>query len=104
LDVAALEPIAGGRVWTGAMAKEHGLVDELGDFALAVDRARELASLPADKRPLAIGIAPPRKFVLPVPQTATAMAIGLTNIRALLPWFTCTRTWAVMPWQIEKSY
>lgn len=32
--------IAEGRVWTGAQAKELGLVDELGGFAEALDRAR----------------------------------------------------------------
>ncbi|HEY2178335.1 MAG TPA: S49 family peptidase [Caulobacteraceae bacterium] len=37
--------IARGRVWTGVQAKGLGLVDELGGFALAVDRAKALAGI-----------------------------------------------------------
>ncbi len=46
-----LEPIAGGRVWTGREAALFGLVDDLGGLPAAVARARELASLPPDPRP-----------------------------------------------------
>ena len=38
--------IARGRVWTGADATEHGLVDELGGLLVAVDVARRRAGLP----------------------------------------------------------
>ena len=37
--------IARGRVWTGAQAKALGLVDELGGFYQAVDRAKALAGI-----------------------------------------------------------
>ena len=40
--------VARGRVWTGADAKERGLVDELGGLDLAVTLARERSGLPAD--------------------------------------------------------
>ncbi|GAA3197918.1 signal peptide peptidase SppA [Actinocorallia longicatena] len=46
LDV--LEPLARGRVWTGADARERGLVDELGGLDHALDVARKAAGLPAD--------------------------------------------------------
>ncbi len=42
----AVDAIAGGRVWTGQQAFEHGLVDELGDLRTAFDKARALAHLP----------------------------------------------------------
>jgi protease-4 len=48
LDPKSVEAVAEGRVWTGAQASEHGLVDDLGGFDDAVLRARELAGLPAD--------------------------------------------------------
>ncbi len=48
METDALEPLAGGRVWTGAQAVENGLVDELGGFRTALDRALEFASLPDD--------------------------------------------------------
>ena len=37
--------LARGRVWTGAQAKQLGLVDELGGFYQAVDKAKTLAGL-----------------------------------------------------------
>jgi protease-4 len=37
--------IAKGRVWTGAQAKDLGLVDELGGFYEAVDKAKALSGL-----------------------------------------------------------
>lgn len=42
--------IAKGRVWTGEQAKQLGLVDELGGFYQAVDKAKALADLKGDVR------------------------------------------------------
>jgi protease-4 len=42
-----IHAIAQGRVWTGADAKERGLVDELGDLEAALAAARELAGVEA---------------------------------------------------------
>lgn len=47
----AVDAVSGGRVWTGVQAKEHGLVDELGDLRAALVKARQLANLP-DYAPL----------------------------------------------------
>ena len=46
-EVAAIDAVARGRVWSGAQAKAHGLVDALGGLGDAVARARELAELDA---------------------------------------------------------
>ncbi len=51
MTVEAVDAVGGGRVWTGVQAKEHGLVDELGDLRAALKKARELADLP-DHAPL----------------------------------------------------
>jgi protease-4 len=40
-----VQAIARGRVWTGAQAKTLGLVDQLGGFYEAIDRAKSLAGL-----------------------------------------------------------
>jgi protease-4 len=48
IDLAALDDLAGGRVWTGEQALAHGLVDALGDFHTAVELACRAAGLPAD--------------------------------------------------------
>jgi protease-4 len=47
LDRAAVEAVAGGRVWTGADALAVGLVDELGGLDRAIALAREAADIPA---------------------------------------------------------
>ncbi len=81
-----IEAIARGRVWTGRQALERGLVDELGDFALAVRRARELARIPEDRAVTVATIRPPR--AAPSPTFAPAAALteamaALHQIRAL---------------------
>jgi protease-4 len=43
--VEEIEPLADGRVFTGEQAKENGLVDRLGNFQDALDRAAELAGI-----------------------------------------------------------
>jgi len=45
LSVASVDSIGRGRVWTGAQAREIGLVDELGGLDLAIDLARVRAGL-----------------------------------------------------------
>jgi protease-4 len=50
LSVEAVEAVARGRVWTGADALEHGLVDELGGLRTAIRRAKVLAGLDQDDK------------------------------------------------------
>ena len=45
MPVTQVEEIAKGRVWTGAQAKSLGLVDSLGGFYDAVDRAKALSGI-----------------------------------------------------------
>ncbi len=44
----AVEAIAKGRVWSGEEAKENGLVDAVGGYAVALRLAREAAKIPED--------------------------------------------------------
>jgi protease-4 len=48
LTTEAVDRVARGRVWTGADARERGLVDELGGFRTALRRAKILAGLDKD--------------------------------------------------------
>lgn len=48
MTVDEVHEVARGRVWTGADAKEIGLVDELGGLMVAIDKAKELAKIEAD--------------------------------------------------------
>jgi protease IV len=50
LTVEAVDAVARGRIWTGADALEHGLVDELGGLRAAVRRAKVLAGLDEDDK------------------------------------------------------
>jgi len=60
-DPQAIDAVGQGRVWTGAQAKDRGLVDEFGGLDRAIDIAKELAKIPADK-----GV---ERVILPYPQT-----------------------------------
>ncbi len=76
---AEIEGIARGRVWTGRQALERGLVDELGDFTLAVRRARELAGIPAAQDVTTLTIRPPQAMAVPSAARAVVEAIGLAS-------------------------
>lgn len=60
-DAQYVDSIAQGRVWTGGQAKERGLVDEFGGLDRAVEVAKELAKIPANK-----GV---ERVILPYPTT-----------------------------------
>jgi protease-4 len=60
-DVKDVDAIAQGRVWTGTQAKDRGLVDEFGGLDRAVEVAKRLANISADK-----GV---RRVVFPAPRT-----------------------------------
>jgi len=50
LPLERVQEIARGRVWSGADAKERGLVDELGGFWTALDNAKMLAGIDTETR------------------------------------------------------
>jgi len=60
-DAQYIDSIAQGRVWTGGQAKERGLVDEFGGLDKAIEVAKQLAKIPADK-----GV---ERVILPYPRT-----------------------------------
>jgi protease-4 len=60
LDVAAVDKVARGRVWTGAQALEIGLVDRLGGIPEAVLAAKEKVGLAPDADVLLVQYPPPK--------------------------------------------
>lgn len=54
--------IGQGRVWTGTQAKQNGLIDEFGGLEKAVEIAKQLANLPADKDVRRVIFPEPRPF------------------------------------------
>ncbi|MDM7923488.1 MAG: signal peptide peptidase SppA [Pyrinomonadaceae bacterium] len=51
-----------GRVWTGTQAKANGLVDEFGGLEKAIDLAKQIANLPADKDVRRVVFPAPKPF------------------------------------------
>ena len=60
MSVAAVDKIAKGRVWTGAQAKQLGLVDELGGLDRAIDVAKQLAHISSNE-PVHVVVYPQEK-------------------------------------------
>ncbi|HYY56672.1 MAG TPA: signal peptide peptidase SppA [Pyrinomonadaceae bacterium] len=58
-----IDSIAQGRVWTGEQAKANGLVDEFGGLERAVEIAKQLANIPADKGIERVIFPYPRSFI-----------------------------------------
>jgi protease-4 len=48
-NVEQIDAVGQGRVWTGRQGKENGLVDEYGGLDKAIEIAKQLANIPADK-------------------------------------------------------
>lgn len=63
-----VDTLGQGRVWTGTQAKENGLVDDFGGLEKAIQTAKELASLPADKDV--------KRVVFPAPVTLIERLLG----------------------------
>ncbi len=77
LEFDSLDEICNGRVWTGAQAQQHGLVDELGDFEVALALACEAADLPIDGTVPTTPITTPRHSLLAAPAEAVQTWLGL---------------------------
>jgi protease-4 len=50
MEMAEIQPLAGGRVWTGRQAKENGLVDQLGTLLDSIAAAKQKAGLGEDEK------------------------------------------------------
>ncbi len=86
MEYAQLETLARGRVWTGADAKERGLVDHIGGRRVAVERVCALAGLD----PAAVKLAPQGDsgvlaLIKPATSSETsAGGVGLPDAEAVL--------------------
>lgn len=62
-EVEYINGIGQGHVWTGTQAKQNGLIDEFGGLEKAIEIAKQLANLPADKEVKRIAFPEPRPFL-----------------------------------------
>jgi protease IV len=61
--VEEVDAIGQGHVWTGTQGKQNGLVDEIGGMEKAIEIAKQLANLPADKDVRRVVFPAPRPFL-----------------------------------------
>lgn len=70
-DPQSVDSVGQGRVWTGAQAKDRGLVDDFGGLDKAIEVAKDLAKIPKDK-----GV---ERVILPYPQTFLQQLLSGAN-------------------------
>ena len=73
-DAQFIDSVGQGRVWTGAQAKDRSLVDEFGGLDKAIEVAKQLANIPANK-----GV---ERVILPYPQTFLQQLLSGSNDNA----------------------
>ena len=70
-DPQSVDSVGQGRVWTGAQAKDRGLVDDFGGLDKAIEVAKDLAKIPKDK-----GV---ERVIFPYPQTFLQQLLSGAN-------------------------
>jgi protease-4 len=79
-----IDSIAQGRVWMGSQAKENGLVDEFGGLDRAIEIAKQLANIPADKGIQRVILPYPRSFFENLFESADEISVKTRQQRALI--------------------
>jgi protease-4 len=82
-EVAYIDSIGQGRVWTGSQGKERGLVDEFGGLDRAVEVAKQLANIPADKGVHRVILPYPRTFLQELLNTGDSTSVEVQQQQAL---------------------
>ena len=98
LNPEALEDLAGGRVWTGAEALEKGLVDEIGGFRDALEKAKNLTGVSGEVALLKI---PVPNNARPSPGEPVRDAVDA--VTAAFGELRTSRTWAMAPYDIGED-
>lgn len=87
MTVEAVDKIAKGRVWTGAQAKNLGLVDELGGFDRALAISKQLAGIPADKSVHILRLPVEKTFLETLLARDRSQSLTGTTLEARIRWF-----------------
>jgi len=82
MTVDAVDKIGKGRVWTGAQAKDLGLVDELGGVDTAIRLAKQLAHIPASARVNIVRFPEEKSFLQQLFEREREMTSGEAGIAA----------------------
>jgi len=84
MPLAQVREVAKGRVWTGADAKQRGLVDDLGGFWTAVDEVKKLAGIGADERVVFKQFPEHKSFFAALNEALSGTAAGVRVIEGLV--------------------
>jgi protease-4 len=103
MEIADLEGIAGGRVWTGAEAYEMGLADEVGGFQEALRKARQLGKIERDAPGVLLKIPPPRSGRPAPGDPAEAARVMVGDVKRAISELLVHRVWAVAPYEISED-
>lgn len=98
-DQAYIDSIGQGRVWTGKQGKENGLVDEYGGLDKAIELAKQLANIPADK-----GV---QRVIRPIPPTLFEQLFndpGEADARATTETQQQAALLAAMPEDVRRTF
>lgn len=96
MDPEKVNSIGQGHVWTGTQAKENGLIDEFGGIEKAIDIAKQLANLPADRDV--------KRIVFPAPQPFFERLFGSQDDSELAAQRTQKALADSMPADIRKAF
>lgn len=99
MEPTRVEENARGRIWTGRQALERGLVDELGGFEAALQRAKRLAGLRPERWVPVVTVTSPPSFRLPHPYPQPQPA--LLTVAKVLQALNRERVWALPPWTVR---
>jgi protease-4 len=103
IEAAALEGIAGGRVWTGGEAHHLGLADEVGGFGEALEKARQLGKIERDAPGVLLKVSPPRSGRPAPGDPAEAAREILEDVKQALLELLAHRVWALAPYEISED-
>ncbi len=100
MNVAAVDKIAQGRVWTGERAKQLGLVDELGGLHTAIALAKQLARIPPSEKVILLYLPPPRSLLDKILDLASGASV-FAPAASLRGWLAQIKSLARQPvWTI----
>jgi protease-4 len=83
-DAQYIDSIAQGRVWTGEQARANGLVDEFGGLERAIEIAKQLANIPAEKGVERVILPYPRSFFEELFDTEDSVSSKTRQQRAMV--------------------
>jgi ClpP class serine protease len=97
-----LEPLIGGRVWSGQEALQSGLVDLPGGLPVAVAQARRLAELPADAAAPLRWLTPERRSQAILPQPFPTGWVAGFSWSTVIDTVRRPRILAALPWVLKE--